>query len=136
MLAGGMTGPETLCTSAPDPVFVENYELNKRLIGEMANLCERRGIRFVLVCVDWKYRKEDIERERSLDPSFDPGFFERDLAALSDSLNVDYLGLQRIFEQHYEQNRRPLHWTHWNYEGHRVVAAALADKLESIMTPE
>ena len=48
-------------------------------------------------------------------------------------LNIEYLGLQRIFRQAYENVGVPLHWNHWNYEGHKVVADALAEKLKPIL---
>lgn len=45
---------------------------------------------------------------------------------------IKCLGLQREFRQSFENTGVPLHSSHWNYEGNKVVAKALTDKLRSI----
>jgi hypothetical protein len=126
----------TLCTSRPDPAYSKNYRLNKVLIAEMASYCRQRGARFLLVCGDTVYEPREIERLAAADPTFDPGFFEADLAELADSLGVDYLGLQTPFMEHANAGGGSLHWGHYNYAGHRVVARALSDKLGGIISED
>lgn len=94
-------------------------------------------MQFTLVCIDDAYIPEVQEHYRLRDPSFNPGFFEQDLRAFTQSIDVGFLGLHSMFEYHYRQTGVPLHfgeWDrhtdrvqtgHWNYEGHRVVADAL-----------
>ena len=45
---------------------------------------------------------------------------------------IGYVGLQRWFQHRYEAAGRPLHWGHWNYEGHEAVAEALAEAIEQM----
>jgi hypothetical protein len=126
----------TLCTHHPDPAYAKNYRLNKILIGEMATYCRERDVRYMLVCGNAAYDTEEIERFAAIDPTFDPGFFEEDLAQLADSLGVDYLGLQTPFMDHAKAGGGSLHWGHYNYAGHRVVARALTGKLAGIILLE
>jgi hypothetical protein len=134
--ASGITGAMTLCTDTPDPVFEANYRLCKRIIEEMALSCRDHDRRLLLVCADWVYQTDDLAARTEDDPSFDMHFFERDLGVLADSLGVDYVGLQSVFEDHYRAYGRPLHWEHWNYAGHRLVSDALAAKLETMITED
>lgn len=124
----------TLCTSHPDPAYARNYRLNKILIREMARYCRQRGARFLLVCGDSVYETEDILKHSTVDPTFDPDFFEADLAELADSLGADYLGLQTPFREHVTAGGTPLHWGHYNYAGHRMVARELSNKLAGIIS--
>jgi len=126
----------SLCTSHPDPVYSKNYRLNKILIREMANYCQQRGVRFLLVCGDAAYEPEDVLRRSASDTTFDPHFFESDLAQYADTLGVDYLGLQTPFEEHARAGGGPLYWGHYNYAGHRVAARALSDKLAGIISED
>jgi hypothetical protein len=91
---------------------------------------------FVFVTIETQaYLPENERRYRSLDPTFDPNFFDDDMGNFATSLGADYLGLERVFRQAYEERDAPLHWAHWNYAGHRAVATALASKLEPIIYP-
>ena len=127
----GIGGALSLCTSTPDAVYARNYELNKRLIGEMAGYCRTNGMRFMLVCAGWIYKTEDLARYAKIDPTFDAGYFENDLENHARDLGIDYAGLQTPFERAYEARRgKPLHWQHWNYDGHRLVAAELAARMD------
>lgn len=125
----------TLCTSNQDARYVKNYQLNKRLIKAMAEYCNKNEIRFMLVTVDVKntYTPDDEKIYKDMDPTFNTDYFEDDLGEFARSLNIDHLGLQRIFRENYEKNGVSLHWGHWNYEGHKVVANALAEKLKPIL---
>lgn len=125
-----VTGALSLCTATPDSVYAANYALCRRLIEEMA--VDWKG-RMMLVCTDWVYRREDIRRWSGVDDTFDARFFERDLAKLSKQLGIRYVGLQTPFEDYNEGTGRALHWKHWNYEGHRLVADILADRLAPIV---
>jgi len=68
-----------------------------------------------------------------MDSTFGSNFFEDDLEQYTKTLGVEYLGLQRVFRQAYESKRTKLHWGHWNYQGHEVVAEALINKLHSVI---
>ncbi|MEE9271306.1 MAG: SGNH/GDSL hydrolase family protein [Candidatus Krumholzibacteria bacterium] len=125
----GIGGALSLCTSTPDAVYARNYKLNKRLIGEMAGYCRTNGMRFMLVCADWVYKTEDLARYAKIDPTFEAGYFEHDLENYASALGIDYAGLQTPFERAYKARGTPLHWQHWNYDGHRLVAAELAARM-------
>ncbi|MFQ5511487.1 MAG: SGNH/GDSL hydrolase family protein [Candidatus Krumholzibacteriia bacterium] len=131
--SGRIDGALSLCTASAEETYARNYRLNKRLIEEMAGYCRRQGMAFMLVCADWVYKTEDAARYSAIDPTFDAGYFARDLRQFSDSLRIDYLDLQEPFQLYYRRRGIPLHWQHWNYAGHRLVAEELAAKLESIM---
>lgn len=134
-LQGKKTIPEflTLCTKNPDASTLKNYQMNKALIKAMAEYCQEKSIRFMLITIDTSplYILENEKRNKSIDSTFDANFFEDDLRNYATSLSIDYLGLQRIFRQAYEKNPVPLHWFHWNYEGHKVVAEALSAKIKN-----
>jgi hypothetical protein len=125
----GLPGALSLCTAKPSPRFARNYALCKRLVEEAAARCRERGIGFVLTAVPWVYRPEAADRYRGADPTFDPHFFDDDLAAWADSTGVEYLGLQRPFERRYAETGERLHWDHWNYAGHRLAGRVLARRL-------
>jgi hypothetical protein len=132
----GLPGYLSLGTSHPDPVYSKNYRLNKILIREMASYCQERGVRFLLVCGDSISETKEILMRSAADPSFDPGFFETDLAQYADSLGVEYLGLQTPFREHARAGGASLRWHHYNYAGHRVVARALSSKLARIISED
>ena len=124
----------SLCTTNPCETLFKNYQLNKMLIKAMSEYCKEKSIQFMLVTVDMPtiYIPENEKKYKTIDPSFNANFFEDDLRNYAASLNIEYLGLQRIFKIVYENTGVPLHWAHWNYHGHRVVANALVNKLKSI----
>jgi hypothetical protein len=131
----GLRGFLSLCTATPERQYLLSYKLNKILINAMADYCRDRGIRFMLVTIDFgAYIPEAENKYKSADSTFNANFFEDDLKKYAASLNIDYLGLQRVFRQAYESRKVPLHWGHWNYIGHRVVADALDEKLNPIIT--
>lgn len=123
-----------LCTTQGETLYAENYELNKRLIREMATWCLDRGVRFLLVCGASVYEPRDIRQSSELEPTFNPDFFENDLATFADSLGIEYLGLQSLFRERAESSAVPLNWGHLSYRGHRVVAEALAAELEKTLS--
>jgi hypothetical protein len=127
--ASGLTREQSLCTVHPDPLFAKNYELCKWWIGRMARMCEARGIRFALASVPLVYEEDDVAAARSLDPSFDPGFFDRDLAAFAASSGLDFVPMTAEFAAEWARTGEPLHWQHWTYAGHRLVARLLVDAL-------
>jgi hypothetical protein len=132
--SGKIEGFLSLCTDNPDATYLKNYHLNKTLINAMSEHCKAKRIRFMIVCLDTSaHLPENEEKYATLDSTFNANFFEDDLKIYAKVLNVEYLGLQRIFSHSYECSRIPLHWDHWNYEGHEVVANALANKLKSII---
>lgn len=137
----------TLATQNPDAAFSQNYALNKKLIREMAGLCKARSIRFILVNIPTPAYLPAVEaRYKTLDASFDAGFFERDLKAFADSLGIEFLGLQEVFRNAYLAGGKDLNWKfegnpedpmeigHWNYEGHGLVAQELEKTISSFQT--
>jgi lysophospholipase L1-like esterase len=129
----------SLCTKNPDAEYFKNYDLNKKLMKAAAEFCKARNIRFLLVSIATDaYIGENIRKYKDLDPSFNANFFDDDLNGYAQSLNVEYLGLQRTFNRFFENHRTFLHWDqkgdlgHWNYDGHKLVADALANKLKLI----
>lgn len=121
----------SLCTSTPGAAFARSYELNKRLIKEMASVCQKNGIQMVLVVTDTDaYQPLVGKKYKDIDPSFDPNFFEDNLKSLAKKLGIGFLGLQRIFHADYQKNGKKLHWGHWNYDGHKTVADAIVKLLE------
>jgi len=136
-----ITGYLSLCTKNPDKEYQSNYRLNKQLISAMVNICDKRKIKFMLVTVDTGLYVPRLRKKYStIDESLDPFFFEDNLRAFSESLDVYYLGLQSVFAEHYKENEVLLHWGtwdsvgHWNYEGHELVADVLSDKILSVMS--
>lgn len=124
----------SLCTDEPDATFLGNYQLNKRLIKAIAENCKEKGICFMLVTINNNAYIPKVEKQYKLiDSTFDTNFFEDDLGNYAKSISIEYLGLQRIFRQSFEKTGIPLHWDHWNYEGHKLVAYSLANKLRSII---
>jgi len=130
-----MTGAEwapylTLCTAHPNPAYARSYALTKTLIEAMSDCCRQNGVRFVVVSLDIPaYLPENEKAFASIDSTFNPNFFDDDMRAFAESLDIDYLGLERAFRQAYEEKGVPLHWAHWNYAGHRLVADMLVHHL-------
>jgi hypothetical protein len=130
-----INGYLSLFTLNPDPKYLRNYALNKLLIKAMAEFCREKRIKFVLVTIDnIAYIPENEYQYISIDASFNANFIEDDLKTYSKLLNIDYLGLQRIFRKTYLNTGVALHWGHWNYHGHELVANALTDKLITILS--
>jgi hypothetical protein len=129
-----LSGHLSLCTSSPDSEYAKSYRLAKLLLGKMAEACSSRKQQMLLVCLDTEAYLPSREAELvAIDSTFDSNFFEDDLLRLSLSLHIEYLGLQRVFRNEYNDANTPLHWGHWNYEGHRVVARVLTAKLLHMM---
>jgi len=124
----------SLCTANPSPIYLKNYQLNKALITAMAKYCKEKGIKFMLVTfpIYYRYNQEKEKRYIALDPTFNINFFEDDMKEFAKSINIEYLGLGRIFRS-YEERGIQLYWNHLNYEGHKLVADSLTNKLESII---
>lgn len=101
----------------------------------MVEWCKEKEILFLLVSIDSiKFLKDkDKEKFKAMDPSFDPFFFETDLRYYAEALNIEYIGLQSVFDKDLKENGEDLHWVHWNYRGHELVAKVLHDKLSSIL---
>ena len=121
----GMTREQRMCTAHPDPVFAGNYTLCKTLIVRMARACAARGVHFELASVPIAYQDELVARLRAEDATFDPEFFDRDLSELALANDFAFVALTQPFTERWRATRRPLHWQHWNYAGHRLVADLL-----------
>ncbi|MBP9865164.1 MAG: SGNH/GDSL hydrolase family protein [Candidatus Omnitrophica bacterium] len=142
----------SLATQTPEPQYTANYALSKRLLREMKDLCQRRGIRFMLVNIDLPSYRPEVEAQfKSADPTFDPLFFDRDLQAFALSEGFDFIGLEEIFRKQYQKNAKILHFKywdtlgtqgyweygahtgHWNYAGHQLVAETLTEKIAPLL---
>ncbi|MFH1755775.1 MAG: hypothetical protein ABIA59_08750 [Candidatus Latescibacterota bacterium] len=130
-----LTGYLSLCTAQPEPIYAENYQLNKLLIKAMAEYCSDRNIRFMLIGATTVYKTEDLAQKLEINPTFNADFFDEDLSAHTDSLHAEYLGLHQKFAGYYQETGRSLTWSHWNYAGHRVVAAEFSRKVQQV-TPD
>ena len=128
-----IAGYMSLCTARPNETYTRNYRLNKMLIKEMASYCRNRGIEFLLVCINTLMGCDDEEKYKAIDPTFESGFFDGDLRAHADSLDIRYLGLEEAFWRHCRETGKSWYWSHWNYAGHRAVSAELRDPLESVI---
>jgi hypothetical protein len=129
-----IAGYMSLCSAHPDSEQAKSYTLNKFLIERIAATCSEANVELVLLCFPTDAHLPEREREYvATDSTFKANFFEDDLARLSSALGIHYLGLQRVFRREYERNRRPLHWKHLNYEGHRITARELAKTLLPIL---
>lgn len=122
--APALTREQRMCTAHPDSVFVANYALCKLLIARMARECKARGIRFTLASVPLVYEDDAVARLRVADSSFDPGFFDRDLAALADSSGFGFIPMTAEFAARSRSGGK-LQWQHWNYAGHEAAFEVL-----------
>lgn len=114
-------GPElSLCTEHPDAVFARNYTLCKKLIEAMAFACRERGILFELGSVPLVYAPDDVARAKEADPSFNPGYFDEDLAALARAGGFVYVPMTAQFALRSLRGEK-LQWQHWNYRGHETA---------------
>jgi hypothetical protein len=129
-----LAGYMSLCSAHPDSEQAKSYALNKLLIERIAATCSEANVELVLLCFPTDAHLPEREREYvATDSTFNPNFFDDDLARLSSALGIHYLGLQRVFRREYERNRRPLHWKHLNYEGHRITASELSKTLRPLL---
>jgi hypothetical protein len=131
---GRLAGALLLCTASPDPQFLSSFALNKRLLAEFARACSVNGVACVLMSVPLVYEHDELLACRALDPSFDPNFFDRELGALADTTGATFVALTERFARRNRVGGERLHWSHWNYAGHREVAAALIDALDTLRT--
>ena len=131
-----LEGYLTLCTSSPNPIYKRNYEKSKYLIEKMLSFCKEEEIVFVLMGLDDVYATEDIEYYVSQNPSFNPSYFDSDLALFSQSQGIEYIGLQAPFQHAYLEKKALLHFEnlgHWNYNGHKLVAETILQKLHQLL---
>jgi lysophospholipase L1-like esterase len=143
-----LKGYLSLCTQHPDPRYAANYQVIKRIIEEMAKFCRMRGIRMLLVTIDLPSYMPQIEKSfKAKDPTFDSLFFDKDMADLAKKIGIEHLGLQSVFTEAYRADNLAYHWQHWgfdgrqshfeygahsghwNYEGHKLVAKVLLEKI-------
>ena len=121
-----LTREQRMCTASPDSMYAANYALCRELIARMAQACSSRGIRFVLASVPLVYEERAIRELRTTDGSFDADFFDRDLGAFASTHGFDFIALGAGFKERNRTTGETLHWRHWNYAGHRLVASQLA----------
>jgi lysophospholipase L1-like esterase len=127
--ANGLDEYLSLCTRHPNPVYEQNYALNKRLLLEMVHLLSARGIAFGIVAIPLPAYLPDMERRfLTFDPTFDKRWYEKDLRSFAAANRIEFLGLQDAFSQAYDSGAELLNWRnlgHWTYAGHRVVAQSI-----------
>lgn len=151
-----LTREQSLCTSRPDPVAEVNYELNMRLVREVARIVGDAHGRLVVMAVPIAYEQEDLARLRALAPDFNPNYFDQSLAnTVRGALGPvsAYDGVPPPFATPPDLNPRSwrtvaltpaftawsatygdrLHWSHWNYAGHRLAGEVLADTILALM---
>jgi hypothetical protein len=129
-----LTSYLSLASIHSDAEYLNSYRHCKFLFRKMAEYCKQSNKELLIVCLDnGAYTPQREAELAAIDSTFNSNFFEDDLAELSSSLQIHYLGMQRISRDAYMKLQRPLHWGHLNYEGHQVVAEALAAKLSSII---
>ena len=103
-------------------------------------------MKFILVNIATPAYLPEMElRYKSLDPTFDPNFFDKDMKLLADSMGAGFIGLQNIFHDIYQKENKDLNWEfsgnpedrnnpmeigHWNYEGHKLIGKILGDKFK------
>ncbi|OGW72588.1 MAG: hypothetical protein A2Y02_01485 [Omnitrophica bacterium GWA2_52_12] len=145
----------SLATSTPEPQYVKNYRLSKRLLSEMARTSQAHQARFMLVNIDLpSYLPEVAQKFKSVNPTFDPDFFDQDLAVFAAKEDMLFLGLEEPFRQKAQALGRPLHFKywdaigikgyweygahtgHWNEDGHALVADQLVEKILPLLAPE
>ncbi|MBN2417618.1 SGNH/GDSL hydrolase family protein [bacterium] len=121
-----------LASSNPDPKYVQAYVVNKALVREMADLCKRNGIVFTLVLIGGRHALYDKSiGYRKVDPEFDPFWFDKDLKSFCEELGVDFINLRAVFEEKVLAGNESLYWSHWSYQGHRLVADVLEEYLRN-----
>jgi hypothetical protein len=126
-----MTPELRLCTAAPDSAFAANYQLNKRLMKAMHDVCAAHGVDMMLMVAPLVYEDEVEAALRDIDPSFRPDFFEHDLEGFARRIGVGFVPLQAAFERRHRLTRERLRWAHWDYAGHRLVARELTAAIVS-----
>ena len=129
-----LTGEQSLMTVQADSVYAANYLLTKRLVAHAARRCAARGVAFVLMSVPIVYDDDEVASLRAIDASFDPVFFDRDLAAMADTSGMAFLPLTEAFIAHRRATGQSLYWAHWNYHGHRLVGELLAEAVAQAAT--
>jgi len=129
---GRLTREQSLCTASPDTQFRSNFGLNQRLLTEFARRCAAHDVECVLMSVPLAYEHGEVLACRALDPTFDPGFFDRELGALADTTGATAVALTERFVRWDLAGDGRLQWAHWNYAGHRVVATALVEAAEAL----
>ena len=124
-----LTSEQTLLTAHPDSLYAANYALAKRAVIEMAKMCTRDGVAWVLASAPLVYEDHAIAALRSIDSTFDPNFFDRDLSAMADTCGFAFVRLTDGFQAESRRSGERLHWAHWNYPGHRLVGLLLAARV-------
>ena len=126
-------GGLSLATSHPDPKFTEAFALNKILLNKIHEICKQNKIRFLLVNVNLgAYHPDRKAPLVELDPTFDPTYFDTEMALFAADNNIEFIGLQKIFHKEFQKTSKRLQWTHWNYEGHKLVSKVLTNYLGEI----
>ncbi|MDZ7361453.1 MAG: SGNH/GDSL hydrolase family protein [candidate division KSB1 bacterium] len=130
-VAKRLDGALSLATANPDSNYQKAFALNQAILKKINAKCRQLPAKFLLVCINLAaYHPEREQELRAIDPTFNPFFFDDTLAAFARENDIDFIGLQKFFVEEYQKTGRKLQWTHWNYEGHELVARVLANHLQ------
>lgn len=124
-------GALSLATANPDSSYQKAFALNQAILKKIGATCRQMPAKFLLVCINLAAYHPERENElRAIDPTFNQYFFDDALAAFARQNDIDFIGLQKFFVEEYQKTGRSLQWTHWNYDGHELVARVLANHLQ------
>jgi hypothetical protein len=129
-----INGYQSLCVNNKNKEFKKSYSLCKFLLSAIIKVVKSNDIKMMLVCIDNdSYIPDEENKFKEIDDSYNPFFFDEDLGNFADSLDIYFIGLQKIFRDNYLINQKKLHWAHWNYEGHKLVSSELSKKIKQIL---
>lgn len=131
-----LPGYLSLCTSKPDSQYAVSYVHSKTLLEKRQNAALLQKQKCFCSVSTPKHTSPNPNVIWHSPTQHSTRCISSNLQELSSALQIHYLGLQSIFREAYLQHGPSLHWGHWNYEGHRVVAEALRAKLDQIINQQ
>lgn len=102
----------------------EAWAITEYAMADLAKAARRDGAQFILVGIPEKI----IYKTREPDPNYDPQYFFKKIGSLTKKHSIPFLNLQEMYPR-YAPNPLSLYHEcniHWNEEGQRVTAAAVA----------
>ncbi len=127
-----LRGDLSLASATPDSNFVKAYSLNKQLLIKIKEICSELDIEFLLVCINLAaYYPGKENKLLAIDSTFHANYFDNDLSKFAKQNKFDFIGLNSIFRENFNKNKKTLQWSHWNYNGHKLVAQVLRDHIHN-----